>query len=93
MCFWSSPLSLALRVPRGGLSRNVTIGLPQCVFKPSPPSLKNFYLYLNLVDSLLEVLVADFVHPLYSQYSLQALVYKVWIPFSVVLFNRNVSVP
>ena len=33
--FRTPPLSLALRVPRQGLSRNVTIGLSQCVAKPS----------------------------------------------------------
>ena len=32
--FRSPPLLLALRVPRQGLSRNVTIGLSQCVAKP-----------------------------------------------------------
>ena len=64
--FRSPPLSLALRVPRQGLSRNVTIALSQCVAKSSPSSLENFYLYLNLVGSLPEFLVTDFVHPLYS---------------------------
>ena len=62
--FRSPPLSLALRVLRQGLSRNVTIGLFQCVAKPSPSSLEDFY--LNLVSFLPEVLVTDFVHPLYS---------------------------
>ena len=70
------PLSLALGVPRQGLSRNVGVWLSQCVAKPSPSSLENFYLYLNLACPLPEVLVTDFVHPLYSQYSPQALVYK-----------------
>ena len=42
-------LSLALRVPRQCLSRNVTIGLSQGVAKPST----YFYPYLNLVSSLL----------------------------------------
>ena len=62
--FRSPPLSLALGVPRQGLSRNVGVWLSQCVAKPS--SLKNVYLYLNLACPLPEVLVADFVHPLYS---------------------------
>ena len=64
--FRSPPLSHALRVARQGLSRNVGVWLSQCVAKPSPSSLKNFYLYLNLACPLPEVLVADFVHPLYS---------------------------
>ena len=64
--FRSPPLSLALGVSRQGLSRNVGVWLSQCVAKPSPSSLKNVYLYLNLDCPLPEVLVADFVHPLYS---------------------------
>ena len=64
--FWCPPLSLALRVPRQGLCRNVGVWLSQCVAKTSPSSLKNVCVYLNLVGSLPEVLVADFVHPLYS---------------------------
>ena len=48
-CFSVSPCSLALRVPRQRLSRNVSIELSQCVAKPSPSSLKNVYLYSNLV--------------------------------------------
>ena len=64
--FRSPPLSLALGVPRQALSRNVGVWLSQCVAKPSPSSLKNVYLYLNLACPLPEVLVADFVHPLYS---------------------------
>ncbi len=60
------PLSLALRVPRQGLSRNVGVWLSQCVAKPSPSSLKNVCVYLKLVGSLPEVLVAEVVHPLYS---------------------------
>ena len=65
--FRSPPLSLALGVPRQGLSRNVMLVFgSQCVAKPSPYSLKNVYLYLNLACPLPEVLVADFVHPLYS---------------------------
>ena len=62
MCFRYTPLSLALRVPHQGLSRNVTIGLSQCVTKPSPFSLKNLYLYLNSACSLPEFIVADFVY-------------------------------
>ena len=62
----SPPLSLDLRVPRQGLSRNVGVWLSQCVAKLSPSSLKNFYLYLNLACPLPEVLVAEFVHLLYS---------------------------
>ena len=38
--FRSPPLSLALGVPRQGLSRNVGVWLSQCVTKPSPSSLK-----------------------------------------------------
>ena len=64
--FWSPPLSLALGVPRQGLSRNVGVWLSQCVAQPSPSSPENFYLYLNLACPLPEVLVTDFVHPLYS---------------------------
>ena len=64
--FRSPPISLALGVPRQGLSRNVGIWLSQCVAKPSPSSLENFYLYFNLACPPPEVLVADFVHPLYS---------------------------
>ena len=64
--FRSPPLSLALGVPRQGLSRNVGVWFSQCVAKPSPSSIKNVYLYLNLACPLSEVLVADFVHPLYS---------------------------
>ena len=65
--FRSPPLSLALSVPRQGLSRNVGVWLSQCVAKPSPSSLKNLYLYLNSKSCPLpEVLVADFVHPVYS---------------------------
>ena len=55
------PLSLALGIPRQCLSRNVGVWLSQCVAKPSPSSLKNV-----LACPLPEVLVADFVHPLYS---------------------------
>ena len=87
------PLSLALRVPRQGLSRSVSIGLSQSVAKPSPFSLKNFYLDSNLVCSIPAVLVADFVHPQYSQNFPQTLIYKVWILFSVVLFIHHVSAP
>ena len=64
--FRSPPLSLALGVPRQGLSRDVGVWLSQCVARPSPSSLENFYLYLNLACPLPEVLVTDFVHPLYS---------------------------
>ena len=64
--FGLPPLSLALGVPRQGLSRNVGVWLSQCVAQPSPSSPENFYLYLNLACPLLEVLVTDFVHPLYS---------------------------
>ena len=87
------PLSLALRVPRQGLSRSVSIGLSQSVAKPSPFSLKNFYLDSNLVCSIPAVLVADFVHPQHSQNFPQTLIYKVWILFSVVLFIHHVSAP
>ena len=45
--FRSPPLSLPLRVPRQGLSRNVVVWLSECVAQPSPSSLKNVYLYLN----------------------------------------------
>ena len=55
--FQSPHLSHALRVPRQGLSRNVTIWLSQCVAKPSPSSLKNSYLYSNLVVSLPEDII------------------------------------
>ncbi len=79
--FRSPPLSLALRVPHQGMSLNVTIGLSQYVAKQSHSYLKNLYLYSNLVCSLPEVLVADFVHPLYSQYFPQALIYKSLDPF------------
>ena len=64
--FGLPPLSLALRVPRQGLSLMLHIGFSQCVAKPSPSSLEDFYLYLNVVNSLPEVLVTDFVLPLYS---------------------------
>ena len=64
--FRSPPLSLALGVPCQDLSRNVGVWLSQCVAKPSPSSLKNVCVYLNLACPLPEVLVADFVHPLYS---------------------------
>ena len=64
--FRSPPLSLALKVPRQGLFRNVGVWLSQCVTKPSPSSLKHFYLYLKLACPLPEVIVADFAHPLYS---------------------------
>ena len=57
--FRSLPLSLALGVPRQGLSRNIGVWLSQCVANPSPPSLENFYLYLNLACPLPEVLVTD----------------------------------
>ena len=67
---------LPLRVPRHGLSRNVSIRLSQGVAKPSPSSLKNFYLYFNLVCSFPEVLVANFVHSLYSHNFPQALINK-----------------
>ena len=79
--FRSPPLSLALGVPRQGLSRNVGVWLSQCVAKPSPSSLKSVYLYSNLVCSIPEVLIADFVHPRYSQYFPQALIYKSLDPF------------
>ena len=79
--FRSPPLSLALGVPRQGLSRNVGVWLSQYVAKPSPSSFKNVCVYLNLVGSLPEILVADFVHPLYSQYFPQALIYKSLDPF------------
>ena len=85
--FRSPPLSLALGVPRQGLSCNIGVWLSQCVAKPSPSSLENFYLYLNLACPLPEVLVTDFVHPLYSQYSPQALVYKSLDPFQCGLVH------
>ena len=50
--FRSPPLSLALGVPRQGLSRSVGVWLSQCVAKPSPSSLENFYLYLNVACPL-----------------------------------------
>ena len=74
--FRSPPLSFALRVPRQGLSRNVTIGIYHCVAKPPPSSLKNVYLYLNLVGSFPDIRVADYVHPVYSQYIPQARITK-----------------
>ena len=73
--FRSPPLSLALGVPRQGLSRNVGVWLSQCVAKPSPSSLENFYLYLNLACPLPEVLVTDCVHPLRLQKSVS---FSVW---------------
>ena len=54
--------------------RNVAVWLSQGVVKPSPYSLKNVYLYFNLVGSLPEVFVANFFHPLYSQDFLQPLI-------------------
>ena len=45
--FRSPPLSLALRVPRQGPSRNIGIWLSQCVTKPYPYSLKNVYMSLR----------------------------------------------
>ena len=86
--FWCPLLSLALRVPCQGLSRNVTIGLSQGVAKLSPSCLKNVYLYLNLVCSLPEVLVADFVHPLDSQNFPQTLIYKSLDPFQSCLVEH-----
>ena len=85
--FRSPPLSLALGVPRQGLSRNVGVWLSQCVAKPSPSSLKSVYLYSNLVCSIPEALLADFVHPQYSQYFLQALIYKSLDPFQCGLVH------
>ena len=65
--FFGLPLfRLPWGVPRPGLSRNVGVWLSQCVAKPSPSSLDNFYRYLNLAFPLPEVLVTDCVHPLYS---------------------------
>ncbi len=83
----SPPLSLALRVPRQGLSRDVRVWLSQCVAKPSPSSLENIYLYSNLVCSIPEFLVADLVHPRYSQYFQQALIYKSLDPFQCGLVH------
>ena len=68
------PISLVLRVPRQCVSCNVSIMLSQCVAKPSPSSRKNVYLYSNLVCSIPEILVAEFVHPQYSQYFPQAVI-------------------
>ena len=79
--FRSPPHSLALRVPRQRLSRNVGVWLSRCMAKPSPSFLKNVNLYLNLACPLPEFLVADFVHSLYSQYFPQALIYKSLDPF------------
>ena len=62
--------------------------------KPSPSSLKNRYLSSNLVCSIPEILVADFVHPQYSQYLPQALVYKSLDPYQcgIVHSPRSCSV-
>ena len=87
--FRSPPLSLAPRVLRQGLSRNTSCWLSQCVTKPSPSSLKNVYLYSNLVCSIPEVLVADFVHPQYSQYFPQARIYKSLDPFQCGLVHSQ----
>ena len=61
---WSPPLSLALRVSCQYL--NVLVWLSQGVAKPSSSSTRNVYLYMNFVRAIPEILVANFVHPLYS---------------------------
>ncbi len=63
------------------------IGLSQCVAKPSPSFLNNVYLYSNLLCSIPEVLVAYFVHPQYSRYFPQALIYKSLDPFQCGLVH------
>ena len=90
-CF---PLSLPLRFPHQGLSCNVVVWwLSQGVAKPSLSSL-NVYLYLDLICSLSEVLVANLVHPLYSQNFSQALInIYIWILLSMNLFICQVSAP
>ena len=65
-----------MRVPHQGLSCNVVVWwLSQGVAKPSLSSL-NVYLYLDLICSFSEVLVANLVHPLYSHNFSQALINK-----------------
>ena len=61
------PRSIVLMVQYQGPSCNSAIWLSQGVDKPSPSSLKNVHLYLNFVGSLPEVIVTNFVYPLYSQ--------------------------
>ena len=82
--FRSPPLSLALGVSRQGLSGNVGVWLSQCVAKPSPSSLENFYLYLNLACPLPERqrqrLLTLSIHCIPNIFP-QALIYKSLDPF------------
>ena len=92
-CFLPPHLYPALSVPYQNLSRNVAVWLSQCVAKPSSSSLKHVYLFLNLVRSLPEVLVATFVNPLYYQHVPQAMIRKgvVWLFLQATLLTSLVA--
>ena len=90
--FRSPPLSLALRVPRQGMSCNVAVWLSQGVAKPSPSSLKSISMWTWLVvfqRSLLLTLSIHCIPKIFCRHWFT----KVWILFNEFLFIRQVAAP
>ena len=84
--FRSPPLSLALRVPRQACLVILVFGFLN-VWPSHPHLLLIISISIRTWFFLSQILVADFVHPQYSQYFQQALIYKSLDPFQCGLVH------